>query len=622
VKRIPPAFVGGFSTLLICALAAGQDAAPRADAPPVITSTPTSVPTTTPPSPPAPAPIPPISREAQLEERLRKLEERYEKMERRHDQEYKALSNRYDRLRRKVAEELGDEGIRDATDRPGREGLGAQGTGGRTNPAENFGYDGGGRGGSASGSRDAGGFGAQGTDARTEIRELEAQSDWKPMKRRAKVTFAEGLEFSSSDDEFKLTFHDLTQAEYRGFPTKDQGTLKSQFFLPRQRWYFTGQATKNVEFYTDINRGYGTLDLLDAFITLNIGGFLGEASKGETPAQGGVGAQGTEARVNPSGDTKINDAIRLRVGRMKTPYLWEYFSIAEGDLIAPERSLYASNFALNREIGAMILGNLAENRIGYAMGIFNGPRRSFEDSNSDKDVLLYLNTRPFLKSESLPFLNYLNIGGCINGGFENGVTQPGALRTANDQTPSPAAASLSPTFMTFNSNVSEHGERVQWSGHVAYFYKSLMIISEYGGGFQNYTRNNPFAVTVPIQGWMVQASYFLTGEQLTRRVNVVRPVNLFGYHDGHFGWGAIEVHSRFSELNIGQNIFTAGLADPNLWSNQAYAIDTGMNWYLNFYTKVYLDWQHAVFGNPVTTGVPGRFMRTTDLFWLRFQIFF
>src|SRR5205814_1892898 len=102
----------------------------------------------------------------------------------------------------------------------------------------------------------------------------------------------------------------------------------------------------------------------------------------------------------------------------------EYFSISEGDLIAPERSLYAGNLALNRQNGAMLLGNLLKNRIGYALGVFNGPRRSFQDFNSDKDVFAYLNFRPFLKSESLPWLNYLNIGGSVNGGREDNPTQP------------------------------------------------------------------------------------------------------------------------------------------------------------------------------------------------------
>jgi phosphate-selective porin OprO/OprP len=52
-----------------------------------------------------------------------------------------------------------------------------------------------------------------------------------------------------------------------------------------------------------------------------------------------------------------------------------------------------------------------------------------------------------------------------------------------------------------------------------------------------------------------------------------------------------------------------------------YAIDTGLNWYPNQYTKIYLDWQHSVFGTPVTNG-PGSFHKTGDLLWLRFQLFF
>ena len=122
---------------------------------------------------------------------------------------------------------------------------------------------------------------------------------------------------------------------------------------------------------------------------------------------------------------------------------------------------------------------------------------------------------------------------------------------------------------------------------------------------------------------MVQASYFLTGEKLTRRVNVVRPLNDFGYNKkGQFGWGAFEVHARFSELDLGKQLFAAGFADPNLWTNHASATDVGMNWYLNYYTKVYFDWQHAFYGNPITTGSNGHFMSTTDLYWLRFQLFF
>ena len=64
-----------------------------------------------------------------------------------------------------------------------------------------------------------------------------------------RIAFGEGLEFTSDDDEFKLQFHNLTQAEFRGFDRRDVGPLSDnlhdQFFIPRQRWYFVGDLTKN-----------------------------------------------------------------------------------------------------------------------------------------------------------------------------------------------------------------------------------------------------------------------------------------------------------------------------------------------------------------------------------------
>ena len=186
-----------------------------------------------------------------------------------------------------------------------------------------------------------------------------------------------------------------------------------------------------------------------------------------------------------------------------------------------------------------------------------------------------------------------------------------------------AAGSLSPTFLAFNPGTISNGERMQWSAHIAWYYRSVFLLAEYGGGFETYAGpKSPQTTRVGLEGYMAQASWFVTGEQITRRVNVVKPLKDFRIRDGRIsGPGAVEVYARYSYMNIGKDIFTAGLANPNLWSNQAQATDIGANWYLNFYTKIYLDWQHAQFGDPVMVR-PGGFSRTTDLFWLRFQLFF
>ena len=42
---------------------------------------------------------------------------------------------------------------------------------------------------------------------------------------------------------------------------------------------------------------------------------------------------------------------------------------------------------------------------------------------------------------------------------------------------------------------------------------------------------------------------------------------------------------------------------------------------INFDSRLFLDWQHAEFGNPVVMA-PSKFSSTTDIYWVRFQIFF
>ena len=63
--------------------------------------------------------------------------------------------------------------------------------------------------------------------------------------------------------------------------------------------------------------------------------------------------------------------------------------------------------------------------------------------------------------------------------------------------------------------------------------------------------------------------------------------------------GAWEVSARYSELALGQQVFTGGFADQNLWTNRARMVDLGFNCDLNKFVKVYFDWEHAMFGSPV-----------------------
>jgi phosphate-selective porin OprO/OprP len=567
--------------------ATAQDAAP----PPSTTAPPAS----------ATAPAPPQTREALLEERLRRMEE----MNQRLAEQLGALSRQYNDLQGRVpAAPASPRPADDETRAPGAGGLGPSSGGGPGGSSAGSG--------SGSGSGPAGGgpvdnasgpdsearrgapglgpsdVGPGGASARSEDRERAGAANGKEKARILGARLDPGPVWESEDEEFRLEFHNLTQAEYRYFLNENTSTLHSQFFIPRQRWYFTGRVTKNIEFYTVINRGYGSLDLLDAFLNFN-----------------------------------YDSRLQFRIGRMKTPFAYEYWQIAEGDLIAPERSLYVGNLSGNREEGAMFHGQLFEKSAEWALGVFNGPRRSFGDTNNAKDLYAYYNMRPFQNQDEYDFLKYLNVGGGYNFGLEQGTIQPQTFTTANDQTTATNAAGVSPTFLTFNNNVIDNGMRASWNAHIAWYIKSLGILTEYEGGYETFSPGaGGHRVKVPNQGYNLQAWYFITGETLTRRVNVIKPKKDFGIKGGRItGPGAIEVHARFSELNLGNQVFTGGLVDPNEWSNSASIVDTGFNWYPNEYTKFYFDWQHAMFGRPVVFK-PGYSAQAQDMFWLRFQLYF
>lgn len=412
-----------------------------------------------------------------------------------------------------------------------------------------------------------------------------------PERTGAKVrihgNFGPGFEFMTDDEEFQLQFHNETQVEYRAFDHTGQASVHNGFFMPRQIWWFTGRITKPLEFYTSFQKGLGSVTVRDAFLNF-----------------------------------KYDERFMIKAGRFKPPFTYEFYAISNQDLMAPERSLFAINFGDNRELGAMTWGQVFEKRLDYAVGMFNGPRNSFEDLNDAQNVAAFLNARPFGKSERFPFLQHLNFGGSVDAGNQEHPAFPEALRTAVNAGNSNGSSTAAPAFLAFNNNIYESGWRSLWSLHMAYFYKGFSLQTEWQSGFATYAPASALSqrTRLPIEGYYIQAGYFLTGETLNRRtqVEILRP---FSLKPGSFGLGAFELTGRFSSLNVGQEVFTQGLADPNRWSSSAYTIDTVLNWYINRYVKVYFDWQHAEFGDPVMFR-PGEYRHTSNLYWIRLQLYF
>ncbi|APW60658.1 OprO/OprP family phosphate-selective porin [Paludisphaera borealis] len=403
-----------------------------------------------------------------------------------------------------------------------------------------------------------------------------------------KGTFGPGFQWQTEDEEFRLQVHYESQIEARIWAQSDQVPANGGIFLPRQRIFFNGNITKAIEYELAINRGFGAFNLLNAFVNLH-----------------------------------FDDRFEVRIGRFFTPLPYDQYAISNYWLPTPERSLFTTNLSLNRQFGMMGWGYLFDKRLDYAAGVFNGSRNSFESLSNSADFVGYLNARPFQESESLKFARFWNIGSSVAYGYQNQAAVPQSFRIAggspNADVPGPGTT----PFLILNRDVVERGERLLGSVHSAYFYKGLSLIGEWQYGYGGYaSANRPSPVRVPFSGFYLTGGYFLTGEHVDRRARLkpLRPV--FPTSKGERrGVGAWEVVGRYSDLRLGEQIFTGGFADPSLWSNQADTTEIGLNWYLNEYLKVYMFWLHGEFGDPVQYR-PGGLQKSADMFWMRFQLYF
>ena len=400
--------------------------------------------------------------------------------------------------------------------------------------------------------------------------------------------FGPGFEFKTADDEFVLQFHNLSQFDGRFYEQSGQNPVKDTFAFPRQWFMFSGRIGKPYEYFVSLQNGFDSVSLLDAFINFH-----------------------------------YDDRIQFKVGRYKTPFTYEFYTEPIQGLVTPERSLFFNNFALNRSLGLQLWGRLFNKTapLDYAVGIFNNSRNSFLDTQSDeKNVLAYLNWRPFATYEDTPLENFV-LGGSVMAGTQSNTPLPNALRTV---VPTSGNAAIGIPWLTYNANTRESGPRAFWDLHAAWYYNHLSLIAEWQSGYQDYALSTALfdRTRIGVQSYYVQAGYFITGETVSGR-NVVKPLHNFDIRRGKLGTGAIELTGRFNALNIDRNIFTAGFADPNLWTNNLYTTDLGVNWSLTQYVKFTFNWNHAVFGNNVQySNITNATQKTGDLFLFRFQLYF
>ncbi len=410
----------------------------------------------------------------------------------------------------------------------------------------------------------------------------------------AKVRFGPGFEIISDDEEYILQFHNLTQFDFRGFPRGGETLYHDTFVIPREWWMWNGHLTKEIGYFVSIAQGFNSVNALDVFLDFN-----------------------------------YDKRLQIRAGRFKTPFTYEFFIEPIQGLITPERSLFFNNFGQNRDEGIMAYGQLFDtpsgvSRIQYAVGIFNGNRNGYFANQNEKFVSAFLNFHPFGEYEGSLLENF-NFGGSVFAGNNSQPAVPAVFRTI---VPTTGVDDIGVPFLALGNHTAEYGPMAFWDMHAAYFYRQLAIIAEWQSGYQDYALDYTPATRsmhtrIPVGSYYVTAGYFLTGETRSQ-LGIVKPRRPFSLRPGEFGPGAWEVFARYNYLDIGNQVFTNGLAMAQGNANRVGTTDLGLTWHMTQYVKMFFDWKHDGFNMPVTfaTGPPARAAGTADTLWWRLQLFF
>lgn len=431
--------------------------------------------------------------------------------------------------------------------------------------------------------------------AEEEDRESPEREDEERLEDEARTLleaeFSDGFGLVSKDEEYELKIHILNQVDYKTFWPLDQSpAAQNGIYIPRMRVYFEGKLTDPFRYEVSLQRSVeGAFDLLDANL-----------------------------------DIRFSEAFQIRLGRTIIPYSYTWYDHLEQYFIAPERPLFPLNFGLSRAAGAQIWGQDELRRWQYSIGGYNGRVAGLADDSPTFDAVGYLNLRPFAVTRAGGILENLNLGGSLVLGEARRPSELLPGRTSiqaseNDE----AANAASAVFLELNPEVVGLGDRLSGAIHSAWYYRTFSVEAEC-----NAQRNELFNeqtdefTRLPATGYHVTLASFLTGETVRGR-EVVEPLRPLDPRCGLVGTGALEAYVRFSYLRISNTLFERGLANPDEWTREVAMTDVGLNWYLNRYTKFYLDWQHAEFGSPVlVNAAKQKFSNDNDLFWLRCQLYF
>jgi len=325
-------------------------------------------------------------------------------------------------------------------------------------------------------------------------------------------------------------------------------------------------------------------------------------------------ANGTTTLYDAYANFHYLPQLQLEAGKFKPPLGLERLQSATATMFV-ERA-FPTLLVPNRDLGVMVWGVLANGFLTYQVGGFNGVRDGGTqdlDTDDGKDVVGRIFLQPFrpLGNEWLD-------------GFGIGIA--GSWGRVDEQTP--ATFKAIPDSGNFYSYlgavggfqaVDAEGERIRWSPQAYWYAGPVGVLGEYVVSDQPYHRDfTALPGTASLHedlrntAWQVAASVALTGENAS--YNGLIPSSPFDPFKGT--WGAFEIAGRYNEIHFDPDSFPL-FADRNVSVSAAQGWTAGLNWYLNRYVRVMVNYDQTWFHRGRTFG---RDRPTEDTILTRLQL--
>jgi phosphate-selective porin OprO and OprP len=385
------------------------------------------------------------------------------------------------------------------------------------------------------------------------LAELEREKAIEQAKAAPRVTAGrEGFALRSADGNFQLKLRGYVQSDGRFYSDKGSNGTADTFVMRRVRPILEGTLFKNVDFRVMPDFGEGRTALQDAYL-----------------------------------DLRFTPAVTLRAGKFKSPFGLERLASAT-ELLFVDRAL-PTLLVPNRDIGVQVFGDVANNTVSYALGVFNGVPDGGSadiDDSSGKDVVARLFTTPFRNSKNA-VLQQLGFGVAASVGTRRGTLASPGLPTFK--------TTAQQTFGRYRSDGTAAGTVVadgtQWrvSPQGQIYIGSFGAIAEYVVSSQE-VRRDIAQTTLDNRSWAVSGTYVLTGERATPRS--VSPQRALDVARG--SWGAVELTARYHTLTL-DHVIAPIFANRANTADQAKAWDAGVNWYLNRAVKLTAEYEETRF---------------------------